>query len=256
MEIIKLFQLIVSLLFKLLYKELSCICASNAIEAFSADNNLSVFPFAKTKTCTLCPSGSVASKDHTTCMKCPSDISTTTGDCVCPSGNKIVEKDSLGNYLSQKQCVQCPIGQYQGNTNFPIYDCAQCPPNMLYNNNTTPWTCECDTNKFISSGGECLDKVEATFFNTDFSSTSASAVQMSFAETTDPNVFTQETISQSDVIQYYYFKSGYKCLKELDNKSCQILANICVLQLYDTQSTACKLYDFINNLQKTIPNEE
>jgi hypothetical protein len=39
------------------------------------------------------------------------------------------------------------------------------------------------------------------------------------------------------------FKSAVaKCESSLDYKSCQILANLCVLQFYDLDSTACEAY--------------
>ena len=79
---------------------------------------------------------------------------------------------------------------------------------------------------------------------------------MSDAEKINPFVLTQETISESDTIQYFYLKSAFKCMKEQDIKSCQILANICVLQLYDLQTVPCQLYKFINDKQDAIKNQK
>ena len=204
-----------------------------------------------------CSNGQVANREKTKCMTCPKGISSTNGDCQCESGFAIQEKDSDGNYLDGKICLQCPEGQYQGNTpNIPVYECAKCPENKIYNKNTIPWKCECDVTNYIEYGGECLDKIEANFLNSEFATAAASSILMSDAETINPFVLTQETISESDTIQYFYLKSAFKCLKEQDNKSCQILANICVLQLYDLQTVPCQLYKFINDKQEAIKNQK
>ena len=42
--------------------------------------------------------------------------------------------------------------------------------------------------------------------------------------------------------------------KENDIKSCNALANICVLQMYDQNNSACRLYNYIKGLKKTIPD--
>jgi hypothetical protein len=50
-------------------------------------------------------------------------------------------------------------------------------------------------------------------------------------------------------------KSGFRCLKERNIKACQILANICVLQMYNLQLVPCQLYKFINDLQPAQRNK-
>lgn len=42
-----------------------------------------------------------------------------------------------------------------------------------------------------------------------------------------------EVLSDSDVFSYFYYQSAVGCKIEKNQKQCQILANLCVLQLYN-----------------------
>lgn len=236
-----------------LYLELSCECAMNAIEVFSSNSALSSFGnIAQTKTCSACPTGQVASRDKTTCLGCLNGISQVTGDCDCPVGSVIEEKDPNGDYYQQKICKECLGDTYPGLQKVPVYECTPCPYKKVYNKNTSPWRCECDVTKYSEHGGECFDNVEANFLNTRYSSASASAVSFLDSEIDQAEI----SISSSDPINYLYLKSGYKCLKDRDIKSCQTLANICVLHLYDLRKTPCDLFRYISQLKNPLPNKK
>jgi len=45
-------------------------------------------------------------------------------------------------------------------------------------------------------------------------------------------------------------------LKESDIESCNSLANLCVLQMYDKENSACALYNYINGLKNSVGNGE
>ena len=51
----------------------------------------------------------------------------------------------------------------------------------------------------------------------------------------------------SDVFKHYYFQSAVGCRENNDQRMCQVLANLCVLQLYNERTIACKLF---RDLQK------
>jgi hypothetical protein len=53
------------------------------------------------------------------------------------------------------------------------------------------------------------------------------------------NALTTKALSYSDTFNYYYYYAAIGCWKELNPVSCQILANLCVLQLYDETSAVC-----------------
>ena len=46
------------------------------------------------------------------CAKCatPATFSYALHDCVCPAGQALIEKDTLGNRLASKTCAACPTG--------------------------------------------------------------------------------------------------------------------------------------------------
>lgn len=191
-------------------------------------------------------------------MSCSSGIDSSTGDCKCDQGYKISEINPItGEVLTTKVCVKCPTDEflYLG-TNTPIYECTICPPGKILNKNTIPWICECDSNLYTQFGNECFSKNEANILNTVYPSSGATSVLMTDAETTNPLVLISETISESSTIKEFYFKSGFNCLKSKDRKMCQILANICVLEMYSLKSEVCKLYKFINDLQPAMSNKE
>jgi hypothetical protein len=51
----------------------------------------------------------------------------------------------------------------------------------------------------------------------------------------------------SSMINYYYLDSAFNCLYYENIKSCQNLANLCVIQMYDESNPVCILYNTINN---------
>ena len=46
----------------------------------------------------------------------------------------------------------------------------------------------------------------------------------------------------SDVFVQFYYQSAVGCKYEKDQKQCQVLANLCVLQLYNEWTQACLLF--------------
>jgi hypothetical protein len=168
-------------------------------------------------------------------MSCPDKI--INGECSCPSNFFVQETDLLvDKLLPYKQCKECPKGTYQG-PNGPVYECLAC-----------------DMTRFTIAGDICIPISESIFFTTNFPINTAKSILFNKAETSDPNKDSSIFISNSDTIDYLYLKSGYKCLKENDFKSCNILANICVLQMYDQNNSACSLYNYIKGLKNPFVN--
>lgn len=106
----------------------------------------------------------------------------------------------------------------------------------------------------MSAGDICIPLQDSIFFTTTYPVNTAKSLTFDFAETSDPLQDSVISVASSDTIEYLYLKSGYKCLKESDIESCQTLANICVLQLYDLENSACKLYKYINSLKPNVEN--
>lgn len=62
---------------------------------------------------------------------------------------------------------------------------------------------------------------------------------------------TTETQVNSDLISYYYYNATLGCLQFDDPNSCQLLANLCVIQMYNEDTKVCAAL-----LQKMAKNTE
>lgn len=102
------------------------------------------------------------------------------------------------------------------------------------------------------AGDICIPLSESLLITSLFPVNTAKSLTFNFAETTDPLQDSVISVASSDTIEFLYLKSGYKCLKESDKESCNALANICVLQMYDKENSACALYNYINNLKNPV----
>ena len=183
-------------------------------------------------------------------MSCPTAI--LAGECFCPQNFFIQETDLLvDTLLPYKQCKECPKGTYPG-PNGPVYGCKVCPYGKIYEKNVNPWECICDIEKFTNAGDICIPMAESIFLTSNYPINVAKSVTYNKAETSDPLKDSSISISNSDTIDYLYLKSGYECLKENNNVSCNAHANICVLQMFDQNNSACKHYNYIRAQKKTV----
>jgi meckelin len=205
--------------------------------------------------CEKCPNGAAASLDRSRCIICPQGVDLSSGECLCPANSAVIEKDIAGSYLTTKQCLICPLGSFPGPSQ-PVYSCKACPIGKIYDTNVKPWKCSCDLASFVTAGDTCISITESQFITTNYPVNIAKSLSFNNEETLDKNIDGQLTIASSDTIDYLYLKSGYECMKYSNPISCQILANLCVLQLYDLNNPICKLYNYINNLKPSISGSE
>lgn len=127
---------------------------------------------------------------------------------------------------------------------------------MSYDTNQTPWKCACDLTTYITAGDECVPIADSTVITTNYPVNIAKSLQYSNEETIDKNIDGIITVASSDLFDQLYLKSGYECLKNIESQSCQALANLCVLQLYDQNNPVCKLYNYINELRPSVADSE
>jgi meckelin len=208
--------------------------------------------------CLPCPANSTATLDKSRCLSCPQGIDEKTGECACPKGNALIEKNIYGQYLIVKECIACPEGSYPG-PNAPVYACKPCPINKSYDTNRNPWVCTCNMTDFITAGDSCVPISDSQYLTSNYPINLAKSLTFTFQETIDINVDGTLTIASSDTFDYLYLKSAYSCIKGADPenyKSCQVLANLCVLQMYDFNSPVCKLYTYISNMKPAIASTE
>jgi hypothetical protein len=178
-----------------------------------------------------------------------------TGECSCPVGSAIIEKNSAGQYLPIKQCIQCPDGTYPGPSG-PVFQCRGCPEGKIYDTNLVPWKCNCNLTSYVVAGDDCVPIAGSQIITTNYPVNLAKSLQFTNEETIDKNIDGITSIASSDTFDHFYLISGYQCLKGLNAQSCQVLANLCVMQMYDLNNPVCKLYKYINDLSPAVPNSE
>ena len=204
-------------------------------------------------TCSACAANTVSYSDRSSCVAC--DSTTTNGvvsnQCECASGyNVVVETDNVGDYLSPIICAVCPTGtQVITSTKFisgqwyyaSIYECQSCPDeNMIM---SSSFVCSCNSG-YTAFGIEQIGALEcvSTTISSEFSGDNAA---------TDVEYYGAATQSLSSItFEHYYVKSAVRCKYYSgpeDMEYCQALANLCVLQLYNDQTSACATFLDIMN---------
>lgn len=205
----------------------SCICAPG----YAKSSDTRDFP---SFTCSLC-SGSVPSSDQYTCQNCPSGSDSSKKECICTWNNfeVIIEKDLQGNYLDTKECVACDSSAYY--TGDFSYQCSACSDgNMERDANTHE--CSCKTG-YVESQGTCVASSEISQLQI-----SESAYTMIYNNRENAQGVGSHTLSPSYTFRYFYQKAALDCYVYNVIKGCQILANLCVLQLYNEDAEVCKVY--------------
>lgn len=145
--------------------------------------------------------------------------------CVCKSGFT-----NAGSKCLLFSEVQSLITQYSPITaKSIIYRNLDTLADMNENNNNNDYTNNITKNNFLN-----------TLVNTPISNTNTNS------EATNND----SIVISSDLINYYYLDSAYNCMANNNNESCQILANLCVLQIYDENNPICKLYIAIGERKK------
>jgi hypothetical protein len=172
------------------------------------------------------------------------------GECTCSTGSALYEKDPYGQYLSVKSCTPCTNGTYPGGKGI-VYECKSCPEGMIYDKNNAG-NCICDTN-YVAAGGICLPSSKISLITQQYPLQNAKQIIFGNKETIDPKV-DDSANAASDTIDYLYIKAADACLYNADIQQCHVLANLCVMQLYDPQNAICKLYKYINGLKPNVPN--
>ena len=206
---------------------LSCICKPGYAKT-SSTRDFPVF------TCASCGSASVPSSDAYECQSCETTISD--NDCACPSSTSVpLELQPNGDYYSQKQCVDCGASNYPGPG---FHTCVACPDPLMTRDSSH--NCTCPSTSYTQSMDSCISNSEVTGITGQYSVTSAANVQYNFLE--GAQGISTYSLSSSDTFQYFYLKAADDCVNHLLVKGCQILANLCVMQMYNLQMTVCALY--------------
>ena len=231
-----------------------CKCASGYFQAEATCVGITDGTSCERLTCTAC-TAEASYSDHSGCIAC--DVATTTGlgtapaeiECGCPAGEVLVEYDSVGAYITPaKICQACPAGTFAIVTDMTIagkfyagdrYTCRSCPsPHMVMD--PTTFTCSCETGYTIT--GRPSVGVQSCVINAKISE---------FLDVENAGVrvtYSNAVTVVSETIGHYFVKAAAECKYfggASDARACQVLANLCVLQLYDKSSAPCQVFDAI-----------
>ncbi len=182
-------------------------------------------------------------------------------ECTCAQGEYVMEvQQDAQNDVWVKQCsATCATNAWPGPIGGMVSYCAPCPyEGQIYNLNTDPVTCECDVNAgYTAAAGRCLNRQFTTAYDSpqsEYSASRANQISYSAIETqaADGTWSVSPNTLNSGTIQYYYLDAAVGCTEFNDIQKCQLLANLCVLQLYNSAAEVCALY---KNIVENLPNE-
>ena len=141
-----------------------------------------------------------------------------------------------------KQCsAECAVEAWPGPNDAVVTECVRCPyEGQIYNLNTVPPSCECIADEYETAAGKCIKNEYAEGFDTSNAQlVSYSAIETLTADglwSVSPNTHTSGTM------EYFYLDAAVGCVTFKDVQKCQLLANLCVLQVYNSASEVCRLY--------------
>ena len=175
------------------------------------------------------------------------------GECICPSGTILTEYDIFGNIWTEDvtgadgtvskvkviKCRKCEENEYSGPAKRPNWECKTCmDPNMEFKETT----CVCKDG-FKSAGDTCISDAQAKKLSDDGFAEDGFEFKVEYnnVRQVGRSGSTTEAFT-SDVFKHYYYQSAIGCREYEDQRMCQILANLCVLNLYNEGTVACKLF--------------
>jgi len=196
------------------------------------------------RTCASLLPNSAPSRDQSLCIPCGASTGgydATIGDCSCAANNEaLVEKNSLGAYLDQKQCIACPSGTVKTD----LYTCAAC----------TQATCPCESAQFSrdSQSGECLEASLLTEFQTSYT---INNLNIQYTQMRGANTI---ATLESAYLRKHFYRLATKCRSAADRQvlyfeECTSLANLCAATLYNTDLPPCNAY--LSIISSTIGGE-
>lgn len=180
----------------------------------------------------------------------------TIGQCACKGDTEVFKqtytKGIDGAAPTYKiSCEACPAGQFAG----PGWACKKCADfkeeykKVTSGETGSAWTCQCREGyrRAGVAGSACVS-------NTDYNEVTASlpgqqlisARSLTFRDVVSSDGSAKLSTSdpvESDLFGRYLVESAVGCTFYQQPQMCQLLANLCVLTMYDAGSGACSLFD-------------
>ena len=178
------------------------------------------------------------------CIGCDAGQVDQQSNCGCASGKYLQEYDDSGT--RKLRCVNCPKGYYTLANKTPVYYCLKCP---LTGQTATNGVCSCGS--LSSQSTFCVDTTDYSTTTSSYNPATSTSVTYDPVETGSGT--TTGTVSSSDTFGYLLPEALYKCLKYQDSKQCNILANLCVYQMYKETEAPCLAF---KNMQTSITSQQ
>ena len=215
----------------------SCSCKPRYRAVFDAANQM-------LKSCEQCQIGFTFQGDPTQCYPA-------TGSVVGVNNLPACAQDDYIPYLAksgQIDCRPCPYGQFAVKQ-VTTGECIKCPhPRQKYGFVNSEYKCSCmnDTEYQDLDGTiTCVLKSDANKLP-DLTGD----VYINYKQIEKPGGAITSAKVRSPYLANNYREMYYKCLIYLNPTSCQSLANMCVMNMYNPDSASCKVLDTI---QGTLP---
>ncbi len=214
------------------------------------------------------------SSSGTECSVCDETTGSTysSDDCSCAQPGTTTDEGSvITNFLQEsynatghsvKSCVQCPHGKaaltadiFTAGVSYEAdpYTCQECPHERMHFDAT--FECVCETG-YSKVGQEYFGPMFCstdTISSTSYYEVEFKAVQESSSSSSSTTTFDHD----SDAIRHYYEWASSLCgsktydsvekLTAEQQRACQTLANLCVMQMYDNDAEVCERYEAIMN---------
>lgn len=176
-----------------------------------------------------CADGEAVSDDGQRCLPCGNSTTladaAVSADCGCANaGEVLVERNRWGQQLGSKECAACPAGTY---ADAALNACVACEAPREVNAEKDGCVCSVDA---PSSGSEaCFD--------------SADQVEDALGQALGLIVARSSSKYIADHLPY----AAWACHAQGSREGCQMVGNMCVLELYDSSAAACALYTALRN---------
>lgn len=230
--------------------DLTCLSKQFRIAALSCDE------------CTYTSHAPTEEKD--VCLPCGNGTTydSTKSECTCDAGDNYFLADIT---TSEKVCSKCPTGYYI-DTQVSYYTCMECVSPMVLTDSTT---CSCvSPNVTTLNGASCVTSSQATSITSKYPvSDSISYTVYDIYSSDAATSSSSYTVSNSAVFNHYFLDAAANCFQAVDatsgvfdvddgkaTESCQILANLCVLAMYNPKENVCALWQNITSLVSGITN--
>ena len=111
---------------------------------------------------------------------------------------------------------------------------------MEYKKGGKSYDCECKAG-YAAAGDGCVNRVDLEAFDSSIPTTGRDTITYRSLQLADGELDAKEPDAVvSAVFRHYLVEAGVGCWKDRVPRHCQVLANLCVLTLYDQASPACR----------------